>query len=209
MDDSYVKDLEKFFERMLNPLKDNPFTMVIRLISKCKVLPFDGNKDLVVVLSKSFNDASIAINKHGIKSGRPNEVGNKIEPFVKTALNQNKIAAIIPEGRSAGDPDLMFEFNKENYYLECKSFSSKTEDSSQRTFYFSPSKTFKVKKDACHLMVSYRVYTKNKKFFVDKWSLYSLETLKVDLKHEFNQSNKKMYDTEGGLKLIASKTLNN
>ena len=44
--------------------------------------------------------------------------------------------------------------------------------------------------------------SENSLYYTKHWKFYSLENLKVDLKHEFNQSNKKMYVDEGHPDLI-------
>lgn len=67
----------------------------------------------------------------------------------------------------------------------------------QMSFFFSFSKNFKVTKDALHLMLSYQLVQEtrdNKQAYVPiHWKILTLDSLTVDLKHEFNQSNVKMY----------------
>ncbi len=207
MDGNYVDDLENFVKRILTPMKNLPFNVIIKSISGCKVLPFKKDSKLIDSLEKSFNDACASINKNGILSNRPNEVGNKIEPYIKASLNKFGLMATTPYNRdgnmaSSGYPDILFEFDKKYFYLECKTYNVKNYNSSLRSFYFSPSDKFKVTKDAPHLMVSFEILYRNGKYYTKHWKLYSLENLKVDLKHEFNQSNKKLYGDQSCLDLI-------
>ena len=41
VDEDYVRNLEKIIQRMLTPLKDIPFPLVIKAISGHEVIPFD------------------------------------------------------------------------------------------------------------------------------------------------------------------------
>ena len=207
MDKNYVKDLENFVKKMITPLKDLSFGMIIKIISDCRVLPFSKYPKLINLLKKVFKQTTLEINRKGIKSTRPNEVGNKIEPFVKKSLNQFNLQADTPANKngkriSTGYPDIIFQHKKSFYYLECKTYNLKNKETTQRSFYFSPSNNFKITKDAPHLMVSFEVEKRGKYYFVNYWKLFSLEKMRVDLKHEFNQSNKKMYADDSCLDLI-------
>ncbi len=77
----------------------------------------------------------------------------------------------------------------------------------QRSFYFLPSKSFKITKDAPHLMVSFEIEKRKTNYFVKHWKLFSLENLKVDLKNEFNQNNKEMYSAGSCIDLIVERKI--
>jgi len=71
---------------------------------------------------------------------RPNEVGNDIEPYIKSALNSLGLNADVPIGpkgrkKSTGYPDILFWFNKSPYYLECKTYNIENIETTQRSFY--------------------------------------------------------------------------
>lgn len=212
----YIDDLEKIAKVIAQPFKNLPFSSVIRLLSGCKVLEFDQqNSDHNLLLSKLKSAAAIAGKetfKVGIFTKRPNEAGNKIEPFVKEALRKIGLDADTPvtkEGKkkSTGYPDIQISHaNSLTVYLECKTYNIKNIDTTQRAFYFSPSESFKVTKDALHLLLSYQLIQerRNKKvaYVPVHWKLITLDSLTVDLKHEFNQSNVKMYGKKADSKSI-------
>jgi hypothetical protein len=113
-----------------------------------------------------------------------------------------------PSGRAkaAGYPD--FEIRGATpCYLECKTYNIANIETTMRAFYFSPSEQFKVTKDALHLLLAYQLGTEKRKgvtaFVPVHWRLITLHDLKVDLKHEFNQSNKNMYGRAAASSLIA------
>lgn len=215
-DQDYIKDLEKIAKIITQPLKNLPFSTVIRLLSGCKVLKFTPHdSDRVSLLSKLKSAAELAGReafKIGIFAKRPNEAGNKIEPFVKEALRQTGLIADTPvakngKKKSTGYPDIQITYgNGLTAYLECKTYNIKNINTSQRAFNFSPSKNFKVTKDALHLMLSYQLIQEerdDKSAYVPvHWKILTLDSLTVDLKHEFNQSNVKMYGKKSEPKAI-------
>lgn len=212
MDKIYLRDLEKFVAKLLEPMLDLPFRAVIKSISGYNVLSYKSNKKMEELLKKSLNNVGKEINLKGIISSRPNEVGNKIEPFVKESLVKFGIKAETPcniKGKkvSAGYSDVFISFEGSPYYLECKTYNQRNINTTQRSFYFSPSRNCKITKDAPHLLVSYEIFKNGRRYFTKHWKLYSLENLKVDLKHEFNQHNRELYGSESNLNLISEASL--
>lgn len=206
----YVKQLEKTISQFLMPLKDIPFSVAIKAISGCDVLSFNKSskedKKLLEGLIKSMNLALKNCYQKGILTARPNEVGNQIENFVKEALVSCGLKAEIPlavNGRhqSAGYPDILIKDTDSRFsYLECKTYNQKSVNSSFRAFYFQPSKNSKIIHNARHLMASFEIIREkrgNKSVFAPVyWRLYTLEKMLVQVKHEFNASNKGMYKPE-------------
>jgi len=213
MDKKYINELENTVKQMLSPLKDLPFRVIIKSISGFLVLPFQKKKKIIKLFEKSFDNAAKEINKKGIKSNRPNEVGNYIEPFIKESLNKVGLKADTPidkngKKKSMGYPDIEILFNNHHYYLEVKTYNIKNINTTQRAFYFSPSANSKITKNAPHLLISYQIEKgANGSYYAKHWRLYSLENLKVDLKHEFNQSNRKLYGDKSDLDLILEKKI--
>jgi len=78
--------------------------------------------------------------------------------------------------------------------------------SSQRTFYYSPSATPKVTRDAVHLLLAFelnRQTVHDETVFVPvHWQLVSLEAMEMEMKLEFNQCNCGLYGTNAGPLLI-------
>lgn len=212
-DNEYVKKLENVIKQFLIPLKNIPFNLVIESLSGKKVIPFDfyneEDNSLLDILKKVALDAGRQINQEGIKSKRPNEVGNYIESFVKKALKKHNLNPEVPTGttgkkKSTGYPDIIFYFNEKPYYLECKTFNLENIDSTQRTFYFSPSSDFKVIYDTHHFLLSYEMYVAKgvNIYKCRRYKILSLESLSVDVKYEFNSDNKRMYSGKDGAKLL-------
>lgn len=213
----YVQNLERIIKDMLTPLKGLPFNLVIEAMTGKKVLPFNVNKsehlEVLNLLKKSALMAGLEINQHGILRSRPNEVGNDIEPFVKKALNHCGLKAETPSNlkgrkKSTGYPDIIFWYKDKPYYLECKTYNNKNLETTQRSFYFSPSKDFKIIYDAPHLVLSYELFSVGTKnglniYKCRYYKILSIEKLKVDVKYEFNSDNKRMYSNQGGAFLLA------
>lgn len=203
MDQKYTEKLEEVIKQMLTPLKGIPLNLVIDNLSGYKIIPFNiKDKKDKIVLNKLIDVARISakeFNKNKITRSRANEIGNDIEPFVKKALNNINYKADIPttksgKKKSTGYPDIEFtdEFGRANY-LECKTFNIKNIYDSQRTFYLSPSKDFKIIQDAHHFLMSFEMAKEEKIFTCKSWKILTLEDLDVDMKHEFNADNKRLY----------------
>jgi len=135
-------------------------------------------------------------------------VGNDIEPYIKNALNSLKLNADVPTGpsgnkKSTGYPDILFWFNKNPYYLECKTYNIENVETTQRSFYFSPSDEFKVIYDAPHFLLSFEIYVsgesgRNHIYKCKHYKILSLNALSLDVKYEFNSDNKRMYSGKDG-----------
>lgn len=196
---------------MLKPLKGIPLNLVIEGISGFEIIPFDkeDKKDqrLLKNLTTAASIAGREMNKTGIKRPRPNEVGNDIEPFVVNALNQIGCKADTPltlngKKKTTGYPDIEFiDAFKRTNYLECKTFNIENIDTTQRSFYLSPSEDFKITKDAHHFVLSFEIYVagregKNNIYKSKGWKCLSIENLEVDVKYEFNSDNLRLYSKE-------------
>ncbi len=202
-------ELQGVIAQMLKPLKGLSLGIVIEGLSNYEVIQFDkkNTKDLKVlkILIKVANNVLFEVNQNGIKRSRPNEVGNDIEPFVIQELEKLGYKALIPktfEGKSktTGYPDIEFidEFDRVNY-LECKTFNVKNIATTQRSFYLSPSKEFKVTQNAIHFGISFEVFVdknigNNRIYKVNSWKILDLSKLELDVKYEFNSDNKRLYN---------------
>ncbi len=203
------KELEGVISQMLKPLKGLPLGIVIEGLSGYKAIPFNNrssrDRKVLSVLIRCADDVLKEVNKKGILRPRPNEVGNDIEPFVKKALNSLGYQADTPmaingKKKATGYPDIEFidEFGRSNY-LECKTFNIDNINTTQRSFYLSPSDDFKITKDAHHFGISFEIYVQksignNHLYKVKSWKILDLSKLELDVKHEFNADNKRLYD---------------
>ena len=203
------KELEGVISQMLKPLKGLPLGIVIEGLSGYKAIPYNNkspkDRKVLSVLKKCANDVLIDVNNKGILRSRPNEVGNDIESFVKEALNKLDYKADTPitingKKKSTGYPDIEFiDEYKRSHYLECKTFNINNIKTTQRSFYLSPSDDFKVTKDAHHFGISFEIFVeksiKNKHLYkIRSWKILDLSKLELDVKHEFNADNKRLYD---------------
>jgi hypothetical protein len=209
-EEEYIKQLEQAISRFLEPMKGIPFPVCIKALTGCTVLVFDPsvdqNKILLDYLTKAAQLGGQMAFEEGIYTARPNEAGNHIEPFVIDALRQVGLKTDKPISKSgkkkaAGYPDIQLEDKfKRTVYLDCKTYNTLTKDQSFRTFYFSPSKDPKITRDAFHLLMSFELTTEERKgkraFIPISWQIYTLEKLQIQIKHEFNASNRELYTRE-------------
>ena len=123
-DENYVGRLENVIKQMLTPLKNIPFNLVIECLAGKKVISFDSKNNEDMQLLGILKEVAIVggkkINKNGIRSRRPNEVGNYIEAFVKEAMQQYSLNPDTPAGttgkkKAAGYPDIIFSFKNTAY----------------------------------------------------------------------------------------------
>jgi len=199
---------ETSLAELTKPARKIPFKTVIHATTGHHVLDFDTNNPAHAELrAKILRAAAVAgerARKNGLAAARPNEAGNHLEPFVRKALAEAGLEARVPlnaAGRAqvAGYPDI--EITKPMpCYIELKTYNATTANTTQRTFYYSPSETPKVTRDAPHLLLAYELEKTErggKALFTPRhWKLLTLQDLEVDLKFEFNQSNRGLYGNE-------------
>jgi hypothetical protein len=194
---------------MVTGVRDVPLPIVIEALSGRSVVPWDGEQR--EALERAAAAVLKEINRGGITSGRINEAGNVAEKHVLAALRAEGFSTdrpVAPSGRvrTAGYPDLLATLGDDHFYVEVKIFSASTEDSTQRSFYLSPSADFKVTRDAHHLLIAIELVPVAKGLYRTKTVRWlDLSRLHCDLKYEFNASNRDMYRPEAGLVVIESK----
>ena len=214
VDEDYVRNLERIIQKMLTPLKDIPFPLVIRAISGHEVIPFDQacgeDKNLLDSIKLAVIKAGEQMVSKGVYARRVNEIGNAIEPFVREALNKLGLNADTPSDtagkkQATGYPDLSIIWKGKTHYIECKTYNETTKDTTQRSFYLSPSDKFKVAEDGHHFLVSYEMTrigsngSMGDRYKPIHWMILSLEKLTVNVKYEFNTDNRGLYSSSKGL----------
>ena len=190
---------------LVRPEKQIPFKEVILATTRHRVLDFDTNNAAHVEFRKKLLEAAGLAGSRAAKAGldaeRANEAGNHMEPFVRAALRDVGLPARVPvndrgDAQVAGYPDVELE-GAVPCYLELKTYNASTVDTTQRSFYYSPSAHPKITRDALHFLLAYqleKVRRDGKTVFVPiHWKLVTLQDLLVDLKFEFNQSNRGLY----------------
>jgi len=200
---------------LIKPAKKIPFKEVILTTTQHRILDFDTNNSAHIALHKKLSEAarSATAKAHtaGLFSARANEAGNHMEAFVKAALKDAGLQARTPvttagEAQTTGYPDIEI-LGDTPCYLELKTYSAATMNTTQRSFYYSASEHPKVTRDAIHLLLAYELEKKERNgqtaFVPTHWKLITLQDLQVDLKFEFNQSNRGLYGKERQKSLLA------
>lgn len=183
-----------------------PFKEVIQATTQHRIVDFDSHNpahaELRQRILKAAQLAGEKARREGIATARANEAGNAMETFVKAAFAECGLEARTPArsgggAQAAGYPDLEIA-GAVPCYLELKTFNATTANTTQRSFYYSPSERPKVTRDALHLLLAFQmekiVHDSETRFQPVRWKLVSLEDLEVELKFEFNQSNRGLYD---------------
>jgi hypothetical protein len=179
---------------------------LISLISGHEV--YDWDEELAPVFKQAAEAVLSEARKHPIRAERINEVGNAVELLVLSALSDAGFETgrpSPPSGRkkTAGYPDLYASSKDDYFYVEIKTYSPKTEKSSQRTFYISPSEDFKVSRNGYHLLLALSTEEIEEGVYsLTGFKLLDLYELECTLKLEFNASNKDLYSAESGLIVV-------
>lgn len=190
---------------LTRPAKRIPFKEVILATTRHRILDFDTNnpahRELFQKISAAANSALTNARTAGLFSARANEAGNHMESFVRAALKNSGLNSRVPitttgNAQAVGYPDVEILSNPP-CYVELKTYNATTADTTQRSFYYSPSERPKVTRDALHLLLAYELEKTERDgktaFVPTHWKLITLQDLEVDLKFEFNQSNRGLY----------------
>ncbi len=190
---------------LTRPAKRIPFKDVILATTQHRILDFDTNnpahRELFQKISAAASSALTNARASGLFSARANEAGNHMESFVRAAFKNAGLNARVPitttgDAQAVGYPDVEI-LSTPPCYVELKTYNASTANTTQRSFYYSPSEHPKVTHDALHLLLAYeleKTERDGKTAFVPKhWKLITLQDLEVDLKFEFNQSNRGLY----------------
>jgi hypothetical protein len=202
------EQLTNIIEQMLKPIKNIPFDIVVKSLFEYKVIPFDivQNQDILNQIIHTIKQTSKHIQQNPIARPRPNEVGNDMEEPVLKSLIQNGINAKRPltkvgKGKSTGYPDLFIASSPYPIYLEVKTFAHGNYQTTQRSFYLSPSDNAKITCDAHHLLIGFEMLVvgeigKNKLYAPQSFEIVELYGLECDMKSEFNSDNKRLYSQD-------------
>ena len=201
---------------LTKPAKRIPFKEVILATTHHRVLDFNTNhashRELFQTISAAANTALTNARAAGLFSARANEAGNHMESFVRAALKDAGLTARVPvttagEAQAVGYPDVEI-LSDPPCYVELKTYNASTVNTTQRSFYYSPSENPKVTHDALHLLLAYELERTERDgktvFTPTHWKLITLQDLEVDLKFEFNQSNRGLYGKEAGKSLLGA-----
>jgi hypothetical protein len=169
------------------------FKDVIESIENHKVIRFSNNA-LLTQLKRVANNTVNAINSAPRFKGRPNEFGNLVQWYfarecVKERLDYSTPTNSKGQEKESGYPDGFINYTDCPCYIEVKTYEETKKNQTLRSFFYSPSETSKITKDACHILVGFS--TKNLK--LSGFHFTDMFVKNVKLKLEFNQNNKEMY----------------
>lgn len=201
------EDDKGLFEKLeeLAEFSPIPLSELISELTGFAVIPVEesviGEVPLARLFKRLLKNINAGLKQDPIFAYRPNEVGNKIEEYVKLAI-ENDSGMTLHRTMSSGYPDINASLNKssEMIYVECKTYSKKT---NQRTFYLSPGKalTSKVTSDGIHVYLSFEMEEVGqdngmRKYLPKTATFGDLSNLPVSLKNEWNANNTKLYAVE-------------
>ena len=191
-------------------LKGIPFSEVLAATTGKKILPIDPSKDqawlkklgaiLDLTLAK-LNDPAHPMHT----AGRINEASRFIEDeLLAECAKVEGWSCGIPkttagEEQRSGYPDLRLVLEDGSVvYLDPKLFATDSRASSFRTFYYEPkTTTSKVQDDARHLLVGvHHNEAQGGQLRLEGWDLVDVSRIQVQLKAEFQASNRDMYRDE-------------
>lgn len=203
-----ISDREKMLEdvlvRLLQPIQKIPFEIVIKSIYDSEVYRFNKEEPAMAEILRGLVDAMNVTMKNvretPIVSRRPNEVGNYMEAPVLSALREQGFNADKPKTRSgnykqAGYPDLVVKTDIERIYIEVKTYNKRNAETTQRSFYFSPSDDPKVHENGWHVLAGFEMQSAEQKYWPVGFKLMDLYGLSCDLKSEFLSDNSRLYES--------------
>ena len=189
-------------------LKNIPFSSVLEATSGYRILPVDPQAPWLGPLEEVIAASIAALNDpaHPVHSaGRINEASRFIEDDLLARCNtvpgwSCRIPATSAGGEQrSGYPDLHLVVSDGSHvYLDPKLFAADSRTSTLRTFYYEPkSTTGKVHHEACHLLVGIRHNSgAGGRLRFEGYELVDVSKIRVQLKAEFQASNKDLYAPE-------------
>jgi hypothetical protein len=208
-DQKRLEVLENALAQMLKPVRGIPFYVIVKALAEQRVTKFDKESPtdarLLALLEQSIHHCAEELKANPIRRPRPNEVGNDIEPYVLRAIKRSGLQPSKPTsrdglGKATGYPDLLFyDAERRPTYLECKIFAEGTAATTMRSFYLSPSESFKVSLDARHLLLAFGMEgaavsgSRDSVYTPRSFRLVDLHDLLCDVKYEFNSDNRRLY----------------
>ncbi|WP_411847693.1 hypothetical protein AAFN60_10835 [Roseibacillus persicicus] len=188
------------------PTGTSPFAQVIEQASGQRVLPLDSVCEPVLdAIAQAADSTMQKLNEPTsplIGLRRINEASRFFEDSLLELLDSHPdLRCQIPltqEGNAqrSGYPDLMLTHEPTGrvYYLDPKLYEASSQESSLRTFYFTPrSKTSKILKNGHHLLIGFAHDGKDGQWQFESWRLVDLSQISLTLKSEYNASNKELY----------------
>ncbi len=207
------KDVDSLIPWLLKnreELEEVPFSEVLEATTGQAIVAVDRRKDAKVLktLGGAIAEAVERLNEpdHAIHEvGRVNEASRYVEDELRETVGAipgwtcGVPTTVDGKEQRSGYPDLrIVTSGGKVLFLDPKLYAPGSRDSSLRTFYYEPrGGTSKVHEDAVHLLAGFRHNGESgRKFRIDAWELVDLSKLQVQLKAEFQASNRDVYTEE-------------
>ncbi len=186
-----------------------PYLSVIASNTGKKVLPIDQSiqpaLDIIAECAETLLAEMNAPDSPAKGHARINEVSRLFENSLQKKLNIHPdFACEFPQtikGKTqrSGFPDLVIRYRPNNryIYLDPKLYEETSQDSTLRTFYYTPRKeTSKILENAHHLLLGFAHDGKDGDWTFTNWHLLDLSKLTLNYKGEYNASNRDLYQAE-------------
>jgi hypothetical protein len=209
MNEAERKALDSTLAQMLKPVRNVPFSIVIKAMCGHDVIPLDKSLEadqvLIAKLTEAVQLCADELTANPIRRPRPNEVGNDVEPYVLRAIPKVGLRAFRPTsktgaGQATGYPDILLQDVEDRYtYLECKISAQGAPLTTMRSFYLSPSEAPKVSRNARHLLLMFAMEataipgSRDSSYVPRSFKLVDLHDLACNVKYEFNSDNRSLY----------------
>lgn len=194
-------------------LRGIPFKDVICAATGKRVLSIDpqseADRRVIRQIGETLDETTKRMNAANSpiqRVARINEVSSHFEDMLRELLNsQPGLSCDFPRTAAgkvqrSGYPDLRIveRASQRVFYLDPKLYAVGSRESSFRTFYFEPKKaTNKVRDDAVHLVVGFEHEPRTGDLWkFTRWDLVDLSLFRVQLKAEFQGSNRDLYRPE-------------
>ena len=164
-----------------------PFSYVIEAITGHKILPIPEGDEVIDDIYEKAVEVVAWAQEQDFTNMRPNEICNRLERRLRELLGGE-----VPEGRTAGYPNILLRRDGKVYYIEVKLAGQAQLNSSLRSFYYKAAEFAKVRYDAHHVGVGFIHRQKR----IIGFKIFDISKIRVSLKPEFNCSNRELYKRE-------------
>jgi len=173
-----------FLKSLIRRVENVPFPYIIEAITGCKILPLPEEDEVIDEIYEKALEVVKWAQGQDFTNMRPNEICNKLERKLRELLGGE-----IPEGKTAGYPDILLRRGGKIYYIEVKLAGEAQLNSRLRSFYYKAAEFTKVRYDAYHVGVGF-IHRRKR---IIGFKMFDISRIRVSLKPEFNCSNRELY----------------
>jgi hypothetical protein len=189
-----------------------PFAEVVLATTGHRVLDFDTNNAAHVELRQKLLAAAALVGERAAKDGliadRAGDAAATVEPYLRAALHEVGIDSLARSSHTkpSGYPGIEVT-NPAACYIGIKTYHAGSAHGGQPAFNYAPSNDPKITRDAIHFLLAFQLEkvarTGQRAYVPIRWKLLTLENLTVDVKCEFNQSNRHVFGPESRKAVVA------